>query len=105
MRISDWSSDVCSSDLRTVTVGRSLVAPSSVCLVAFVEQEFAGHGDLDAVALGIGLAFHLHVEIDRRHAAVAEVFLDQFLEGDRKSVVKGKSVKARVSMGGRRRIK
>src|SRR5712671_811758 len=47
--------------------------------VFLIWEEFAAEGQLDAVALGIGLAFDRHVEIDRAHDAVAEFLLDQFL--------------------------
>src|SRR5882672_11056419 len=49
--------------------------------VILVRQELARHRDLDPVAAGIGLALHLHVEVDRRHDAVAELLLDQGLPG------------------------
>src|ERR1700758_2387873 len=49
--------------------------------VVFVWQEFAGHRDLDAVALGVRQTLHHHVEIDRRHDAVAELLLDQRFPG------------------------
>src|SRR5262249_53104543 len=49
--------------------------------VVFVRQELARHGDLDAVATRIRLAFHLQVEIDRGHNAVAEFFLHERLAG------------------------
>ena len=45
--------------------------------IIFIGQEFAGHGDLHPVALGVGLAFEIEVEIDGGHDAVAEFFLDQ----------------------------
>src|SRR3546814_12358603 len=90
MRISDWSSDVCSSDL----------------LVAVRLQDMA-----DAAAL---LAGHLDVDLaaapwidDRRLAAGADQIgeVGEALRLDRKSVVKGKSVSVRVDLGGRRFIK
>src|ERR1700722_5167608 len=49
--------------------------------VVLVGQELARHGDLDAVAARVGLALHHHVEVDRRHDAVAELLLDQRLPG------------------------
>src|SRR3546814_15043518 len=78
MRISDWSSDVCSSDLvrgeavadRAVAVADDAIAP---------EMRLA-RGDLGGRA-----------ELRRRV--------------DRKSVVEGKSVSVRVDLGGRRIIK
>src|SRR3546814_13807903 len=63
--ISDWSSDVCSSDLDRLA------------------------GDRDHRRHGVSPSR------SRRHAAA---------QGDRKSVVKGKSVSVRVVLGGRRSI-
>jgi len=48
--------------------------------IIFVRQKLAGHADCDAVALGVGLARDVHVEVDCRHDAVAEFLLDQRLE-------------------------
>src|SRR3546814_19293109 len=77
MRISDWSSDVCSSDLHRV--GKQ-----------------AGDG---------GLARARRTpEDDRGEAAGGDHAADRPLR-DRKSVVKGKSVTVRVDLGGRRIIK
>src|SRR3546814_7410816 len=76
MRISDWSSDVCSSDLDGDGVGRSGIQ----------------RGDtLHAEHLGLADPYRFAVD-DRGDA-------------DRKSVVKGKSVSVRVVLGGRRIIK
>src|SRR3546814_12161783 len=76
MRISDWSSDVCSSDLqvREERLDQDLLAREVV--------EQAALGD----AGGVG---------DRLDRGAA----------DRKSVVSGKSVSVRVDLGGRRIIK
>src|SRR3546814_15998077 len=74
MRISDWSSDVCSSDLRarelTRGIGRDMFEHRAV---AQVDVPVVGAADRQAV-------------------------------GDRKSVVSGKSVSVRVDLGGRRII-
>src|SRR3546814_13000028 len=100
MRISDWSSDVCSSDLRS---GHAVDQ-------ADADQEQGGRdqvdgdvvhprldaGDPGAVqnqAVGGG---QQHPEEDEEIEQVA---------GDRKSVGKGKSVSERVVLGGRRIIK
>src|SRR3546814_13015836 len=93
MRISDWSSDVCSSDL--------LVA-------ALVGRD----GDTVLVSEEVGLGVHPSSELGRRfrdqlgtvNVAVAEA-ADEVLLVDRKSVVLGKSVSVRVDLGGRRNIK
>src|SRR3546814_18907594 len=94
MRISDWSSDVCSSDL---------LAPTNPFAVVILAQ-------LDANATRDGPA---------RMARKTELVLGLYLWGfsrdnviklfriieDRKSVVKGKSVSVRVDLGGRRILK
>src|SRR3546814_15345077 len=111
MRISDWSSDVCSSDLVPGPTDESLFAqeplphppsfdeedvsdkPSFVqaqgsLSVAAVERDFrCGLASLRAVDRGIASLY-------------------QTLEGrDRKSVVEGKRWQVRVSLGGCRIIK
>src|SRR3546814_16425199 len=78
MRISDWSSDVCSSDLDDLLLARV----ERVRLAGGIEQ----HGRiLDAVDRQLVLRLHRRT--------------------DRKSVVSGKSVSVRVDLGGRRIIK
>src|SRR3546814_20075755 len=92
MRISDWSSDVCSSDL---------CAWGSGTLPGCAARRPAGgsaatlprRGDLSGGA-GCG-----------RHAgAFLPGLVPAFLRGDRKSVVLGKSVFIRVDFGGGRII-
>src|SRR3546814_17875655 len=101
MRISDWSSDVCSSDLQ--------------------EQTFQ-HQD-QVVALGIGLGGNLYsggygsgfsrtpaISLTYENCVKDNLFDENSSLGiggllDRKSVVKGKSVSVRVDLGGRRIIK
>src|SRR3546814_18341787 len=82
MRISDWSSDVCSSDLAVVDGAIGI-------------REAAGAVTSDAVRSGTRGA------LDRD---VHDV-LDEVQKADRKSVVWGKSVSVRVDLGGRRIIK
>src|SRR3546814_11955760 len=79
MRISDWSSDVCSSDLNSA-------------LVLDVGLSTA----MDDVAAAREIAEHV-VGLGHRKIAI--------ILGDRKSVVLGKSVSVRVDLGGRRTIK
>src|SRR3546814_6006764 len=78
MRISDWSSDVCSSDLRTS------IAPAPHFL-----------GNRNQHQLGF-------VQYRPGYGKAADPL---FHPKDRKSVVKGKSVSVRVDLGGRRLIK
>src|SRR3546814_6992180 len=95
MRISDWSSDVCSSDLIAFGVR---------------QQVAAGQFQLRA-AIG-------HVARRERHVVVRrQIDVDRFADIeagflgvcehriDRKSVVSGTSVSVRVDLGGRRIIK
>src|SRR3546814_18677881 len=97
MRISDWSSDVCSSDLRRVGV--------------------EGQREFDRRVMELGDRGKRHAQ-RRRHAAerqadgeavvldlqVPEAVLDDERQ-DRQSVVSGTSVSVRVDLGGRRIIK
>src|SRR3546814_19744300 len=107
MRISDWSSDVCSSDLRLHLVVRGIalqlahhhprrtfdlqfdrdsVAHEEIDPFAGPEDEFAPKTD------GIPLTKGLDILLEQCFVA----------EADRKSVVSGKSVSVRVALVGRR---
>src|SRR3546814_11833441 len=101
MRISDWSSDVCSSDLpyRRMRV-----------------WDAAGGGELkfDADAFGrreLGWIVENGLLVDRLWAALPAAGVRVHCPArvvaleDRKSVVSGKSVSGRVDLGGRRVIK
>src|SRR3546814_16041167 len=102
MRISDGSSDVCSSDLFIWALPQ--VARDG--FVAFDEQGGDGEDDVQAFdAVDFLLAIG-------REAVVATEFSTQIVSSpsgheqrDRKSVVSGKSVAVRVDFGGRRIIK
>src|SRR3546814_12642809 len=94
MRISDWSSGVCSSDLRDRQ--RSAIAATRQFRVAWAEDRAHRKFAQAMAALPSGSA-----------EAVAEAAQRPFgdsgwLEPDRKSVVSGKSVSVRVDLGGRR---
>src|SRR3546814_14200459 len=91
MRISDWSSDVCSSDLNEHPVAY-----------------FDGPGGTQVPRqVGAAVADYLYHHNANTHwnyptSAETEAILEQ---ADRKSVVSGKSVSVRVDLGGRRTIK
>src|SRR3546814_6541401 len=99
MRISDWSSDVCSSDLYRMSyaiigfgkIGQALAkafARSGIevsIATTRAPESFAA----DAAAIG---------------ATIIPTTLEEAIK-DRKSVVQGKSVSVRVDLGGRRIIK
>src|SRR3546814_15807104 len=95
MRISDWSSDVCSSDLQAMLAG-----PGRVRLGVDVQA----HGD---ARLAVGRAGLVLAPVGHHDGDLVIVGVDVFLHGsgDRKSVVEGKSVSVRVDLGGRRIIK
>src|SRR3546814_14088395 len=100
MRISDWSSDVCSSDLLSGTTVYPLAAVQSASdptRIALAYSLPAGAGSIVQVELadsevnGGKLAGFLQF---RRES------MDAAQDQDRKSVVSGKSVSVRVDLGG-----
>src|SRR3546814_13614153 len=99
MRISDWSSDVCSSDLdeclEVVRVEAGELPPVlEAVLVLGMADEVHGHVFDDGHVLG-----------PVPGAQTGEVVVEDDVEQDRKSVVEGQSVSVRVDLGGRRIIK
>src|SRR3546814_12553433 len=78
MRISDWSSDVCSSDLweQRFQANRAKIAE-------LYDERFCRMWEAYLIGCEMGFRY----------------------QGDRKSVVLGKSVSVRVDLGGRRIIK
>src|SRR3546814_13077860 len=99
MRISDWSSDVCSSDLLSILTG--IVYPSGHSetkgyIVEGVELESAA-GPAEAAVQPIA-AFMATANPAKGEAQFKKC-------ADRKSVVSGKSVSVRVDLGGRRILK
>src|SRR3546814_20787786 len=98
MRISDWSSDVCSSDLRdcrTAQGGRARPSPGRNRSSHRMPQP-PQHGRTDGRTLRQGC----------RQQPGRSLCHDRSRRfQDRKSVVKGKSVSVRVDLGGRRIIK
>src|SRR3546814_13097029 len=107
MRISDWSSDVCSSDLAGV---RGLLRglhgnPRNL----FRPRDRPGRGS-DAARDTDGACANYHQHrfgaVDARRTTGADaVEPGRCDRADRKSVVSGKSVSVRVDLGGRRIIK
>src|SRR3546814_14407300 len=98
MRISDWSSDVCSSDL--------------VQLVQQVEAGHRRHGRTDAALLAENVGVEIHGDDHLLSSSARQTDTDTGTPKraastirDRKSVVSGKSESVRVNLGGRRSIK
>src|SRR3546814_17107123 len=104
MRISDWSSDVCSSDLTPIEVAEARDVKGL--------YKKARSGQLKNFT-GIDSPYEPHeapdIRIDTTAISpedAAEKLVEHLLTlGDRKSVVEGKSVSVSVDLGGRRRIK
>src|SRR3546814_18345340 len=123
MRISDWSSDVCSSDLRLEDqwAGENEIPDEVAARIQAIDEEIAPLVSkpliYDAAEVAIAGAFvsidvdgSLHVERgfvrpEDEPAEVADDAEPAADEGDRKSVVEGKRVAVRVDLGGRRTIK
>src|SRR3546814_1536628 len=97
MRISDWSSDVCSSDLLL----DCLPGDGLRHLEPFRAADPAA-GDAGNQVPGSGIPEQDRDPVDLHHL---EQHGHDGAEEDRKSVVSGKSVSVRVDLGGRRIIK
>src|SRR3546814_15336127 len=103
MRISDWSSDVCSSDL-ALRGGKLVQIGATKMNGALRDREpgwqVARHHAADPA---FSLARFAH---QAQHAAFGHIQIYTAQHGgDRKSVDSGKSVSVRVDLGGRRIIK
>src|SRR3546814_11404314 len=101
MRISDWSSDVCSSDLwtgwrPTHMIGQGL-AGKTLGLVGFGRIARATAARARA-GFGMTIAYFSRRQADDAGNAV-------FYPPERKSVGEGKGVSVRLDLGGRRLIK
>src|SRR3546814_15868160 len=101
MRISDWSSDVCSSDLLP---GRKPHAPE-IPPEGRVDQVHAMVRDIAPFGRGDGAAGQLPVHRVQHHEDEAGEHAGPIKPPERKSVVKGKSVSVRVDLGRRRTLK
>src|SRR3546814_15898489 len=95
MRISDWSSDVCSSDLLPAQTMGQLSYPMYPVARRAADGSIARSVDRQAEGP------HLRT----KNAARCRQWIGFRWSADRKSVVSGKSVSVRVDIGGRRIIK
>src|SRR3546814_13655483 len=116
MRISDWSSDVCSSDLISpvefipVAEESGLINPLGRWAMYEAAQTLAKWDRQYGKVMPIGVSVNLspiQMARDDVPSAVEEALRYSGVSGrrDRKSVVKGKSVSVRGDLGGRRTIK
>src|SRR3546814_17116022 len=95
MRISDWSSDVCSSDLAIVVVVEVAVVAGLHPVPQDAVTTHRGRARVGARVVAD------HVEV----FAGLDLVMDDAVAtegGDRKGVVEGKSVSVRLDIGGRR---
>src|SRR3546814_20472067 len=101
MRISDWSSDVCSSDL--VTARFDLREVENV----LQQGQQMAPGAFDAVDILMLLLVEHPGIAEAQELRVADHAVERGPQpvADRKSVVSGKSVSVRVDLGGRSIIK
>src|SRR3546814_20774758 len=117
MRISDWSSDVCSSDLMTLFTPalKPLLQAPGALLAPGIYDSFSA---LIAQQAGFKAAYLSGASIAYTRLGRSDVGLTTYTEVeqtlsrisdrvqlDRKSVVSGKSVYVRVDLGGRRIFK
>src|SRR3546814_14886266 len=99
MLISDWSSDVCSSDLLLIRDWSSITL-TDVARAAGISRQTIYNEFGSRQGLAEGYALRL---ADRLVNAVDAATNNNL--GDRKRVVKGKSVSVSLDLGGRRYIK
>src|SRR3546814_12118855 len=101
MRISDWSSDVCSSDLVKITSGGVIYNVGDVVTIPAASVGGRGTGFSAPVTAVTNVANDIY----RIKQSAFTSYKIGGSSGDRKSVVTGKSVSVRVDLGGRRIIK
>src|SRR3546814_20473131 len=108
MRISDWSSDVCSSDLVGLGDGLLSQLKTRVGYSNYTHTEFEG-ADVGTTFDVEGIAARLELVQNARGgwrgSSGMPYYYRDFLAVDRKGVVSGKSVSVGVEFGGRRIIK
>src|SRR3546814_11682527 len=99
MRISDWSSDVCSSDL----TARS---PSFASIhTGRANHSIPARSISRSTCRGLGAKLIGSPSVLRKTISPDRAWSKNRIASDRKSVVAGKSVSVRVDIGGRRIIK
>src|SRR3546814_16243116 len=110
MRISDWSSDVCSSDLTRKRRRKHPTASRWPALRARGGHAPAGPSALARLEAAVGLVDHIGPAAAANQAIVPVAVLQRLqavenLHGlDRKNVVLGKRVAIRVCVGGHRML-
>src|SRR3546814_13248024 len=101
MRISDWSSDVCSSDLKFGHIGDAETRPIGAAQADILVDPPVDTQLVIPVAAEQVIIRKAHRAVDRQRFEERRVG-EHGNRKDRKSVVKGKSVSVSVDLGGRR---
>src|SRR3546814_16084995 len=96
MRISDWSSDVCSSDLEALEIAKAVARLAAVG-VEMDERQTIRVGP-PVAGVDSDVVVHGHLPAESR----CQLLVARRLRYDRNSVVSGKRVSVRVDLGGRR---
>src|SRR3546814_15230489 len=91
MRISDWSSDVCSSDLQAIRQYEITIWNSVPALASMLADQFESESNPASLPL--------------RLVMMSGDKIPTTIPPDRKSIVSGTSVQVRVALVGRRIIK
>src|SRR3546814_20957659 len=108
MRISDWSSDVCSSDLGPTASAESTLPAMSQASTGVFAGILTGASTLQPIGQSATAIVGMLATASSRLGRMSQASIAEFeaiLTGDRKSVVSGKSVSVRVDLGGRGIIK
>src|SRR3546814_16693567 len=100
MRISDWSSDVCSSDLHNPDRPWRIETGNQIG-----ERRAAGRPLLDQARDGVRIPIEDDADMAAPHETTDDVSTHATEPEDRKSVVEGKGGSVRVDIGGRSIIK
>src|SRR3546814_11079610 len=104
MRISDWSSDVCSSDLRTKEIVGIFFVGAFVRRAIFVILRSVAGAILIGLAFvggRLGIVGHLGRLVLGPNETAFNMKRPVHIDPDRQSVVEGKSGSVRVDLGGR----
>src|SRR3546814_13568242 len=113
MRISDWSSDVCSSDLAIERVKYAAYEIGANCIVGLSidMDEISGKGKSMFMLTAIGTAVIIEKEVGEKVLPKSDEKLENVgvdrinvlrRKRDRKSVEEGKRVSVRLDLGGSR---
>src|SRR3546814_15187999 len=105
MRISDWSSDVCSSDLTDANDHNQRNVFKDAVIQSRKAHFTGGDDDKNLIHLDTPLPFDIRDVLAHANFRNTEMVDSGEVYADRKSVVSGKRVSVRVDLGGRRSIK